>query len=198
MRAIFTVVGVFLLPFLSNLYCESHDTSSMHMIHHKLLTGTIPNMLMKRFVGGGDDWCIHVDVMVMVFQWCPLINLQASPSARPLSQPHSSGIMNTTIKSRLITWVASGCWITRGGGVMDSARQAGWRTTQQEGGLGDGARGSINYFSKKKMPQMPFLELYHVYIYYMTSHYQFCWKIPPTAIVMRLTIASLCFLLVTD
>jgi hypothetical protein len=26
---------------------------------------------------------------------------------------------------------------------------------------------------KKKMLQMPFLELYHVYIYYMTSHVQF-------------------------
>jgi hypothetical protein len=25
-------------------------------------------MLMKRFVGGGDEWCVHMDVMVMVFQ----------------------------------------------------------------------------------------------------------------------------------
>jgi hypothetical protein len=32
-------------------------------------------MLMKRFVGGGDDWHVHMDVMVMVFQGCPLINL---------------------------------------------------------------------------------------------------------------------------
>ncbi len=38
-------------------------------------------MLMKRFVGGGDDWRVHIDVMVMVFQGCPLINLMASPSA---------------------------------------------------------------------------------------------------------------------
>jgi hypothetical protein len=38
-------------------------------------------MLMKRFVGRGDDWRIHIDVMVMVFQGCPLINLPASPSA---------------------------------------------------------------------------------------------------------------------
>jgi hypothetical protein len=38
-------------------------------------------MLRKRFVGGGDDWCIHMDVMVMVFQGLPLKNLPASPSA---------------------------------------------------------------------------------------------------------------------
>ena len=38
-------------------------------------------MLMKRFVGAGDDWCVHMDVMVIVFQGCPLINLLASPSA---------------------------------------------------------------------------------------------------------------------
>ncbi len=38
-------------------------------------------MLMKRFVGGGDNWRVHMDVMVMVFQVCPLINLTASPSA---------------------------------------------------------------------------------------------------------------------
>jgi hypothetical protein len=38
-------------------------------------------MLMKRFEGGGDDWGVHMDVMVMVFQGCPLINLPASPSA---------------------------------------------------------------------------------------------------------------------
>jgi hypothetical protein len=68
--------------------------------NHKLLTGTVLNMSMKRFVGGGDDWCVHMDVMVMVFQGCPLINLTASPSARLLLQPHSTGIFNTTIKSR--------------------------------------------------------------------------------------------------
>jgi hypothetical protein len=38
-------------------------------------------MLMKRFVGGGDDLRVHMDVMVMVFQGCTLINLPASPSA---------------------------------------------------------------------------------------------------------------------
>ncbi len=38
-------------------------------------------MLMKRFVGGGDDSCIHMDSMVIVFQGCQLINLPASPSA---------------------------------------------------------------------------------------------------------------------
>ena len=35
---------------------------------------------MKRFVGGGDDWHVNMDVMVMVFQGCPLINLPESPS----------------------------------------------------------------------------------------------------------------------
>jgi hypothetical protein len=38
-------------------------------------------MLTKRFVGGGNDWCIHMDIMVMVFQGCPVINLPESPSA---------------------------------------------------------------------------------------------------------------------
>ncbi len=37
-------------------------------------------MLMKRFVGGGDDSRVHMDGMVMVFQGFPLINLPASPS----------------------------------------------------------------------------------------------------------------------
>ncbi len=37
---------------------------------------------------------------------------------------------------------------------------------------------------------MPFLELYHIYIYYMTSHVQFGCKILPTTIVMSLTNAS--------
>ncbi len=32
-------------------------------------------MLMKRFGGGGDNWRIHMDFMVIVFQGCPLINL---------------------------------------------------------------------------------------------------------------------------
>ncbi len=35
---------------------------------------------MKRFVGGGNDWHVHMDVMVMVFQGCSPINLTASPS----------------------------------------------------------------------------------------------------------------------
>ena len=34
-------------------------------------------------------------------------------------------------------------------------------------------RGSGIKISEKKLLQMPFLELYHVYIYYMTSHVQF-------------------------
>ena len=36
------------------------------------------------------------------------------------------------------------------------------------------------------MLQMPFLELYHVYIYYMTLHIHFGGKIPPTAKVVGL------------
>jgi hypothetical protein len=97
-------------------------------------------MLMKRFVGRGYDWHVYMDIMVMVFQGCPLINLAVSPSACPMLQPHSTGIINLTIKSRYITWVASGCWITGGGGMIDSMRQAGGRTTRQEGGAGDNAR----------------------------------------------------------
>ncbi len=38
-------------------------------------------MLMKRFVGGGDDWHVHMDAMVMVYQGGPPINLTTSPSA---------------------------------------------------------------------------------------------------------------------
>jgi hypothetical protein len=52
-----------------------------HRNNHELLTGTVPNMLRKRFVGGGDDWCVHMDIMVMVFQGLLLKNLPASPSA---------------------------------------------------------------------------------------------------------------------
>ncbi len=32
-------------------------------------------------MGGGDDWCVHMEVMVMVFQGLPLKNLPASLSA---------------------------------------------------------------------------------------------------------------------
>jgi hypothetical protein len=49
--------------------------------------------------------------------------------------------------------------------------------------------GPVLKLAKKNMPQMPFLELYHVYIYYMTSHAQFGGKIPPTALVIWLTVA---------
>jgi hypothetical protein len=38
-------------------------------------------MLMKRFVGGGNDLHVYMDIMIMVFQGCSLINLLASPSA---------------------------------------------------------------------------------------------------------------------
>jgi hypothetical protein len=45
-------------------------------------------MLMKRFVGGGDNWRVHMDGMVMVFQGCPLKNLPASPSAYNATTNH--------------------------------------------------------------------------------------------------------------
>jgi hypothetical protein len=90
----------FFIAILSKHNRETHNTSPRHPHNRELLIGTIPNMLMKRFVGWGDDWHVHMDVMVMVFHGCPLINLPANPSSRPLSQPHSTGIMNTTIKSR--------------------------------------------------------------------------------------------------
>jgi hypothetical protein len=72
---------IFLSPFLSKHNRETQHSSSTHPNNCKLLTGTVPNMLMKRFVGGGDDWCVHMDVMVMVFQGLPLKNLPASPAA---------------------------------------------------------------------------------------------------------------------
>jgi hypothetical protein len=73
--------SIFLSPFLSKLNRETQNSLPTHPNNHKLLIGTIPNMLMKRFVGAGDDWCVHMDVMVIVFQGCPLINLTASSSA---------------------------------------------------------------------------------------------------------------------
>ncbi len=38
-------------------------------------------MLKKRFVGGGDDWRVHMEGMVLMFHGCPLINLTAILSA---------------------------------------------------------------------------------------------------------------------
>ena len=60
------------------------------------------------------------------------------------------------------------------------------------------ARGSSIKIGQKKLLRMPFWKLDHVYIYYMTSPLQFCWKISLTAVVMRLTVGLWCFLLVTD
>jgi hypothetical protein len=57
---------IFLLPFLSNHNRKTQNNLPTHPNNCKLLTGTIPNMLMKRFVGGGDDWHVRMDVMVMV------------------------------------------------------------------------------------------------------------------------------------
>jgi hypothetical protein len=69
-----------LSPFLLKHNRETQNSVPTHLNNCTLLTGTIPNMLVKRFVGGGDDWCIHMDVMVMVFQRCPLV-----PTGKPIS-----------------------------------------------------------------------------------------------------------------
>jgi hypothetical protein len=76
--------SIFLSLFLLKHNRKTQNNLPTHPNNCKLLTGTILNMLMKRFVGGGDDWRVHMDIMVMVFQEFPLINLPASPSARPL------------------------------------------------------------------------------------------------------------------
>jgi hypothetical protein len=46
---------IFLLPFLSKHNRETQNSLPTHPNNRELLTGTIPNMLMKRFVGEGDD-----------------------------------------------------------------------------------------------------------------------------------------------
>jgi hypothetical protein len=46
---------IFLSPFLFKHNRETQHTSPTHPDNCELLTGTIPNMLMKSFVVGGDD-----------------------------------------------------------------------------------------------------------------------------------------------
>jgi hypothetical protein len=58
---------IFLWPFLSKHNCKTQNSLPTHPNNHELLTGTIPNMLMKKFVSEGDDWRVFMDVMVMVF-----------------------------------------------------------------------------------------------------------------------------------
>jgi hypothetical protein len=54
-RAIFGPHQFLLLPFLSKHNHETQNSLPTHMNNRELLSGTFPNMLMKRFVGGGDD-----------------------------------------------------------------------------------------------------------------------------------------------
>ncbi len=75
-----------------------------------------------------------------LWSWYGPPHWQSAGFSKNREVKNSTGIMNTTIKSRYITWVGSRCWITQGGEVMDSVRLAGQRTTQWEGGLGDDAR----------------------------------------------------------
>jgi hypothetical protein len=58
-------------------------------------------MLMKRFVGGGDDWHVHMDVLVMV--WTTTLTICWVLKKREVKD--STRIMNATIKF----WGASGC-----------------------------------------------------------------------------------------
>ena len=53
-------------------------------------------------------------------------------------------------------------------------------------------RGSGIKIGKKRIAPNAILELYHVYIYYITSHVQFGNKIRSTALVMRLNVAYPC------
>jgi hypothetical protein len=56
-------------------------------------------MLVKRFVGGGDDWRIHMDAMVMVrtttLTICRILNKKQGGGFNGYDE-------NTTIKSRYI------------------------------------------------------------------------------------------------
>ncbi len=69
-------------------------------------------MLMKRFVGGGDDWPVHMDAMVMVrtttLTICLVLNKEKGKGFDSYDE-------NTTIISRYIILGAILCLITRGG-----------------------------------------------------------------------------------
>jgi len=53
-----TVGGATSLTFLSKLYCKSHDISSLHVNHHKLLVKLTINTLEKRSVVS-QWWSVH-------------------------------------------------------------------------------------------------------------------------------------------
>jgi hypothetical protein len=80
-------------------------------------------MLMKRFVGGGDDWRIHMDVMVMVFQGCPLMNLPASPSV------YNATINQQLEQQRVAEVVAVMATVTAAGTTATTAAAAVAKTT---------------------------------------------------------------------
>jgi hypothetical protein len=90
-------------------------------------------MLMKRFVGGGNDWCIHMDAMVMVrastLTICWVLNKKGG------------GFVgydeNTTIKLRYIISGARLCWITQGGwGDWQREAKGAMVNTMRRGGGG--------------------------------------------------------------
>jgi hypothetical protein len=43
-----------------------HHTSITIENWHNMRLLELNNMMMKRLVGGGDDWHVHMDIMVMV------------------------------------------------------------------------------------------------------------------------------------
>jgi hypothetical protein len=102
---------------------ETQNSSPTHPNNHKLLTGTVPNMLRKRFAGRGDDWCNHMDVMVMVFQGLPLKNLPASPSA------YNATTNQCLEQQRWVVVVAAMATATLAGMTATTAAAAAGKTT---------------------------------------------------------------------
>ncbi len=128
-RAIFTVVGDVRSPNLSNHMHYPHHLSITiaNWRHIRLLE--LNNMMMKRLVGGGDDWHVHMDVMVMV-------PANTSTICWVLKKLVVRRIMiNSTIKS---TNYLGGKRVLddRRRGMLDSARQveAGNRQHNERGG----------------------------------------------------------------
>ncbi len=66
MCTIFTVVHDTLSPNLSNHLRYPHNISITTENQCDMSLLELNNLVMKRLVGGGDDWCIHMDVMIMV------------------------------------------------------------------------------------------------------------------------------------